>query len=203
MLRSSLLSLRRPRLSSTRPLSSLHDRLVELGVTAPDLQQGILQALESVYGRNVQVSHLDELGPSGLQALLQAVQVEQQKQQSLGVAIPTKRIQIRVPHHGFEFFVDWKQGTSLLDLAKGPQGMELLGEYMEGTCGGQMSCCTCHVYVNLPQVVSDAEQDMLDLAYEPTEASRLGCQVVLDEALLQSDDDIVVTIPAGVNNVWN
>jgi hypothetical protein len=23
----------------------------------------------------------------------------------------------------------------------------LLGEYMEGTCGGSMSCCTCHVYL--------------------------------------------------------
>jgi hypothetical protein len=44
----------------------------------------------------------------------------------------------------------------------------------------------------------EAELDMLDLAYEPTETSRLGCQIIMSKSI----DGITVTIPAGVNNLW-
>ena len=83
---------------------------------------------------------------------------------------------------------------------------------MEGTCGGQMSCCTCHVYLDEATFAlfggtpSEAEQDMLDLAYEPREhQSRLACQVVLKNEHFKTESDpkpITVTIPAGVNDVW-
>ena len=78
---------------------------------------------------------------------------------------------------------------------------------MEGTCGGQMSCCTCHVYLNdatiarLPKAAR-AENDMLDLAFEPNHSSRLGCQVELRRGLLEMEEPVVVTIPASVHNVW-
>ena len=47
-----------------------------------------------------------------------------------------------------------------------------------------------------------AENDMLDLAYEPQDNSRLGCQVVLRKELLEMEEPIVITIPEAVNNVW-
>jgi ferredoxin len=51
-----------------------------------------------------------------------------------------------------------------------------------GACGGELACSTCHlifpqdVYDTLPPMEDD-EVDMLDLAFEVTETSRLGCQI--------------------------
>jgi 2Fe-2S ferredoxin len=39
---------------------------------------------------------------------------------------------------------------------------------------------------------------MLDLAFGLTETSRLGCQIIMTDAL----DGLVVTLPAGVNNMF-
>ena len=80
---------------------------------------------------------------------------------------------------------------------------ELLGEYLECACGGNMSCSTCHVILDGDYFAQldppcEAELDMLDLAYEPTETSRLGCQITMSKSI----DEITVTIPAGVNNLW-
>ena len=53
---------------------------------------------------------------------------------------------------------------------------------LEGACGGELACSTCHlvfekdVYDTLPPK-ADEEEDMLDLAFELTETSRLGCQI--------------------------
>jgi ferredoxin len=46
---------------------------------------------------------------------------------------------------------------------------------------------------------SEAEQDMIDLAYEPQATSRLGCQVVLTADL----DGLVVLLPRGSNNLMD
>ena len=46
---------------------------------------------------------------------------------------------------------------------------------------------------------SEAELDMIDLAHEPTDHSRLGCQLVLAKAI----DGMVVEIPAGANNLFD
>ena len=43
------------------------------------------------------------------------------------------------------------------------------------------------------------EQDMLDLAYEPTEHSRLGCQIVLTPAL----EGMRLRVPGGSNNMFD
>jgi ferredoxin len=66
-----------------------------------------------------------------------------------------------------------------------------------------MSCSTCHVVLGEDSVAQldppcEAEPDMLDLAYEPTETSRLGCQIKMSKSI----DGITMTIPAGVNNLW-
>lgn len=46
---------------------------------------------------------------------------------------------------------------------------------------------------------SEAEQDMLDLAHEPRDTSRLACQLVLSPAV----DGMRLTIPAGANNLFD
>ena len=51
-------------------------------------------------------------------------------------------------------------------------------------------------FERLPEATED-EEDMLDLAYGLTRTSRLGCQIEITEEL----DDLVVTLPAGSNNM--
>ena len=71
-----------------------------------------------------------------------------------------------------------------------------------GACGGETACSTCHLYVDaaffkkLPEV-SEAEEDMLDLAAGLKPNSRLGCQVFAAENL----DGMVVEMPKEVNNM--
>ena len=84
------------------------------------------------------------------------------------------------------------------------EGREILGEYLECSCGGNMSCATCHIIIDPVSfdkmgIPSEAEYDMLDLAYEQTSTSRLGCQVVMTKEL----DGMTVSIPSGVNNLWS
>jgi len=53
-------------------------------------------------------------------------------------------------------------------------------------------------YEKLPEKPTDEELDMLDLAYELTETSRLGCQVYLSKQL--GIEVLEVEVPAGVND---
>ena len=68
---------------------------------------------------------------------------------------------------------------------------------IDAECGGACACATCHVYVDekwfnkLPKK-DDAEQDMLDLAFEPNKFSRLSCQIVVKDEL----DGLVVKMPS-------
>jgi len=53
---------------------------------------------------------------------------------------------------------------------------------IEGECGGEMSCATCHVYLPSPwkdkiRGASDDERDLLEADEGVTEDSRLSCQV--------------------------
>ncbi|MDA1324106.1 MAG: 2Fe-2S iron-sulfur cluster-binding protein [Proteobacteria bacterium] len=73
---------------------------------------------------------------------------------------------------------------------------------IEGACGGVMACSTCHVIVDPAHIgrlqLPDQEEDeMLDLAWGLTPTSRLGCQIVLTEAL----DGLVVSLPAETHNL--
>ena len=67
---------------------------------------------------------------------------------------------------------------------------------IDADCGGGMACATCHVYVKedwldkLP-IKEDGEEDMLDMAYEPKQNSRLSCQLIVSDEL----DGLEVTIP--------
>ena len=68
---------------------------------------------------------------------------------------------------------------------------------IDADCGGSCACATCHVYVDekwfikLPKKDS-AEEDMLDMAYEPKKFSRLSCQLTVTKEL----DGLVVKMPS-------
>ena len=67
---------------------------------------------------------------------------------------------------------------------------------IDADCGGSMACATCHVYVEdkwfdkIPKA-EDAENDMIDMAFEPKKNSRLSCQIIINDEL----DGLEVTTP--------
>ena len=67
---------------------------------------------------------------------------------------------------------------------------------IDADCGGSMACATCHVYVEdkwldkIPKA-EDAENDMIDMAFEPKKNSRLSCQIIVSDEL----DGLEVTTP--------
>ena len=92
--------------------------------------------------------------------------------------------------------VDAPNGLSVLEIAH-KNDIDI-----EGACEGSLACSTCHVivdagwYAKLAKATED-EEDMLDLAFGLTETSRLGCQIVMSDAL----DGLVVKLPAGTRNM--
>lgn len=92
-----------------------------------------------------------------------------------------------------------KVGDSILDIVVNNE-IDLDGY---GACEGTLTCSTCHlifpkeVYDNLPSKPTDEETDMLDLAFELTDTSRLGCQIIMSEEL----DGIEVRVPSTINDV--
>ena len=94
--------------------------------------------------------------------------------------------------------VDAPVGLSVLEIA------HMHEVDIEGACEGSLACSTCHVIVDaawfgkLAEPTED-EEDMLDLAFGLEETSRLGCQIVMTEAL----DGLVVRLPAGSRNLLN
>ena len=67
---------------------------------------------------------------------------------------------------------------------------------IDADCGGSMACATCHIYVDekwlnkIPKA-EEAEEDMIDMAFEPKKNSRLSCQIIVNEEL----DGLEVTTP--------
>ncbi len=127
------------------------------------LHSGIFKALEPVYGPSLTTGHLDAFGKDGLRALATSVE-EQIKKRQGAKKRPYTYLKVVIPHHRTSFEVDWKLGDSLLDVVQNHD--ELLAEYMEGTCGGNMSCCTCHVYIDQPEfqtLLRKPEESELDM----------------------------------------
>lgn len=91
-----------------------------------------------------------------------------------------------------------KLGDNLLDVVVN-NNIDLDGF---GACEGTLTCSTCHlifskpVFDKLPEKASDEELDMLDLAFNLTDTSRLGCQIILTKEL----DGLEVTVPATIND---
>lgn len=67
---------------------------------------------------------------------------------------------------------------------------------IEGECGSSLACGTCHVYVESTELplpdMCEGEDALLDITdFDRRENSRLGCRIILTEAL----DGMVVSIP--------
>ncbi len=92
---------------------------------------------------------------------------------------------------GSQTSVDVEPGTSVMEAAVGN-----MVPGVDGDCGGQCACATCHVYVQeewlslLPEK-AETEASMLEFSFEPKEDSRLGCQIKMNSDL----DGIVVRMP--------
>lgn len=92
--------------------------------------------------------------------------------------------------------VDAPVGLSILEIAH-QNNIDL-----EGACEGSLACSTCHVVVDeswfgkLEEPTED-EEDMLDLAFGLTHTSRLGCQIIMSEAL----DGITFKLPDATRNM--
>jgi 2Fe-2S ferredoxin len=92
--------------------------------------------------------------------------------------------------------VDAPVGLSVMEIAH-RHGVEI-----EGACDGSLACSTCHVIVEPAwsgklDEASEDEEDMLDLAFGLEETSRLGCQIIMSEAL----DGLTVKLPAETRNM--
>ena len=102
---------------------------------------------------------------------------------------------IFVEKNGQERAVDAPLGLSVLEIAH-KHGVDI-----EGACEGSLACSTCHVivdpawYPKLARATED-EEDMLDLAFGLQATSRLGCQIVMTEAL----DGLRVRLPSSTRN---
>jgi ferredoxin len=92
------------------------------------------------------------------------------------------------------------EGETLLNLAHRSEP-----DLLEGACEGSLACSTCHVIVDPESFdlvekhnpISDEENDMLDLAFDLKETSRLGCQIKITKDI----GGLCVSIPRGTRNI--
>lgn len=89
--------------------------------------------------------------------------------------------------------VEVPAGTTLMNAAveNGIPGID-------GDCGGNCACATCHIYVEAPWsdktgTRTDVENDMLNFSAGLRDSSRLACQITMTAAL----DGIEVHMPEG------
>jgi 2Fe-2S ferredoxin len=92
--------------------------------------------------------------------------------------------------------VDAPIGLSVLEIAR-RHGIDI-----EGACEGSLACSTCHVIVDPEwyeslKEASEDEEDMLDLAFNLSKTSRLGCQIIITEEL----DGLTVSLPAATRSL--
>lgn len=78
--------------------------------------------------------------------------------------------------------IEGTPGTSLMEAIL-DSGLEIAAQ-----CGGCCSCATCHVYIADDWLTrlsepDEEETEMLELAIEVTDSSRLSCQIQLTDNL--------------------
>ena len=87
--------------------------------------------------------------------------------------------------------VEVASGTTLMRAATDNRVVGI-----DGDCGGNCACATCHVYIDSPWadrvgVRTACEVDMLNLVAELRSTSRLACQIDIDASL----DGLIVSTP--------
>ena len=98
-------------------------------------------------------------------------------------------------------YIEYNGKSHTIDVAKGLSVMEGAVQNnipgIDADCGGSCACATCHVYVDEKwfdklEKKEVAEEDMLDMAFEPNKFSRLTCQITASDDL----DGLVVKMPS-------
>jgi ferredoxin, 2Fe-2S len=96
-----------------------------------------------------------------------------------------------VSHDGDSHEAEIVEGQSLMQIAtsNGVAGID-------GDCGGECACGTCHVILDQQWLSRTGEQNseelqMLDMTPEREETSRLACQIAVTEAM----DGMTVKLP--------
>ena len=97
-----------------------------------------------------------------------------------------------IEHNGKEHVVEVQNGLTVME---GAVQNDIPG--IDADCGGGMACATCHVYVkeewlNKLPAKEDGEEDMLDMAFEPKNNSRLSGHLIVSDEL----DGLEVNIPS-------
>ncbi len=97
-----------------------------------------------------------------------------------------------IEHSGKSHVIDVPKDLTVME---GAVQNNIMG--IDADCGGSCACATCHVYVDEKwfdklQKIETAEQDMLDVAFEPKKNSRLSCQITVTDEL----DGLVVKMPS-------
>ena len=96
-------------------------------------------------------------------------------------------------------FVDFAGTERVVDAVNGDSVMEAATTNdipgIDADCGGACACATCHVYVDPAWMAvvgqpEDLEAEMLDVADEVRENSRLACQIKVADEM---DGMIIVT----------
>lgn len=97
-------------------------------------------------------------------------------------------------------FIDFEGNETVVNADVGQSLMEAATQNdvsgIDADCGGACACATCHVYIAEDWVANvgkpeELEAEMLDVAEEVKDNSRLACQVALTDQL----DGLVVTTP--------
>jgi 2Fe-2S ferredoxin len=97
-------------------------------------------------------------------------------------------------------FMGFTGGTHTVEVQSGTTLMRAATDNrvpgIDGDCGGNCACATCHVYVEQAWLErlgarTATEQEMLNCVAERQDGSRLACQITLTEAL----DGLVVNMP--------
>jgi 2Fe-2S ferredoxin len=97
------------------------------------------------------------------------------------------KITFRLPAE--DRIVSAEPGESIMHVAVQANIPGIVGE-----CGGDMSCATCHVYCEDQsgfKRISADEEDLLELADDVRDTSRLSCQLKLTE----STAEVTVEVP--------
>lgn len=99
-----------------------------------------------------------------------------------------------------EISVDAKLGDTILQVIRKNKDN---GLDIEAACNGSLACSTCHVYIpnkedfaKFPEA-EEEEEDLLNLALNPNNTSRLCCQLVVTEKI----DGVKIHIPEGTCNI--
>ncbi len=98
-----------------------------------------------------------------------------------------------IAHSGQRHTVEAEAGLSLMRAA-----IDHSVPGIDGDCGGQCACATCHVFItghwaDLTGARTQQEDEMLNFAAELRDSSRLACQITVTEAL----EGLEVAMPEG------